>query len=49
MVINVDEHLVRSEKDKVAQSKLTHRPGEEEAAAAFLAACRALFFIQKKG
>ncbi|MBP9686185.1 MAG: 30S ribosomal protein S6 [Candidatus Doudnabacteria bacterium] len=34
LVINVDEHLVRSEKDKVAQSKLTHRPGEEEAAAA---------------
>ncbi len=26
LVINVDEHLKRSEKDKVAQSKLSHRP-----------------------
>lgn len=30
LLINLDEHLERSEKDKVAQSKLTHRPGEEE-------------------
>lgn len=34
LLINLDEHLERSEKDKVAQSKLTHRPGEEEAPAA---------------
>ena len=30
LLVNLDEHLVRSEKDKVAQSKLTHRPDEGE-------------------
>lgn len=30
LIINVDEHLVRSEKDKVAQSKLTKQASEGE-------------------
>lgn len=38
LLINLDEHLERSAKDAVAQSKLTHRPGEEEAEAAAPAA-----------
>ena len=34
---NLDEHCARLEKDKVAQSNLPHRPGEEEGASASFA------------
>lgn len=38
LIVNLDEHFARLEKDKVAQSKLSHRPEEPESGMAPFAA-----------